>query len=37
MHLSILIHGLSITELPLMYFIYEKPLLIDLPKNLSVR
>ncbi|WP_249960625.1 cyclase family protein [Histophilus somni] len=25
-------HGLSITELPLMYFIYEKPLLIDLPK-----
>ena len=24
--------GLSITELPLEYFIYEKPLLIDLPK-----
>ncbi|GJH42333.1 cyclase family protein [Pasteurella canis] len=26
-------NGLAITELPLTYFIYEKPLLIDLPKS----
>lgn len=26
-------NGLSITELPLTYFIYEKPLLLDLPKS----